>query len=356
MNQNIKVISKGNTPYYTSQGLSTKKLNCKCDECRCSSTSCPICKTQGCSSVTLSETLSLLSRLTYKAHLLSSRIQKHITLKYPITNEYITLDKIILLRDSILRYKNRLLRSSQLDNPCNCDKKIHKIFENAKSLLGVGYSVEKSYYYSQVTNVPELEDGLIIESAALNDWLVENPYCAPVDQWEKLAYHVCGTLGVDIEIEEIKCNLTFDIVKEQLPIDALSALSVGSLTKKYGINNIRTPDQCKVDWEILIEEIGCDLNFDVYLDLVNECNLSYDIVREVYECGLSFSTTSGKYELIGKNFTYDLADIDFKSPITTYSSLQLTSSQVKNKSVSKDKLNKFLSDYSLNVDQFLKLK
>jgi hypothetical protein len=356
-NLNVIYTSDNNKPYHTSQSsIGANKLFRK-SKCKCNG-NCK-CKSQGCPVINIDNTLELLARINYTINSLTDKIYNNIKYKFPLeSRDKIKLEKLILYRTAIRRYKHRLIRSENLEHKCNCSSKIQRIFENARQLLGVGYSLEKSIHYSLSTNVPELEDGLIIDSTKLNSWLVKNPYCAPVDQWEKLAHYVCGTLGVEIEVEEIKCNLTFDIVKESVPLGVLSGLSIGKLAAKNGIHNIRTEDQCKLDWEILVEEITtCDISYDLYLQLVKDCNLSYDVIREAYDCGLSFSTRNGKHQLIGKNFTYNLSDIDFKSPITTYSSLNLSGSQLSTtNSLDKSKLDNLLSDYNLTSKQLKTLK
>ncbi len=354
---NILFTSKNNRPFYTSNAVASKQLfnkkNCKCNgNCSCK-------KSQGCNVISLQDSIELLSKINYKITTLSEKVINNLQHKHPITDlEVDSLKRLIVYKEAILRYKNRLIRSESLNTHCICNKNIQKIFENAKNLLGVGYSPERSLQYLLNSNIPQLEDGLLIDDSNFNSWISKNPYCAPVDSWEKLSYFVCGKLDIDIEVEEIKCNLTFEIVKETIPLNTLAGLSIGNLARKNGYSNKRTNDECLLDWEILVEEENkCDLNYDLYLQLIRDCNLTYDVIREAYSCGLSFTTTNGKYKLVGKNSSYDLSEINFNSPITTLSQLNLNQKGLTpGNSIDKNKLNNLLTDYNLTEKQLRKLK
>lgn len=356
---NILLVSKNNKPFHTSTSVAGSrrlfdKRSCKCgnyDSCKC--------RIQGCEVISLQDTLDLISRINYKITLLSDKIKNNLVHKHPLTNEKEHIQRLLIYRKSLTRYKNRLIRSENLNTPCKCvsDKKIQRIFEQAKHLIGVGYSPEKSLHYLLTNNIPSLEDGLSIDATNLTNWLSKNPYCAPVDLWEKLAHHVCGKLQVDIEVEEIKCNLTYEILKESIPLEVLTGLSIGGVAKKNKIYNKRSSDECKLDWELLVEEVKCDLDYDVYISLVEDCNLSYDIVAEAYNCGLSFTLNNGQCYLEGKNFSYKIADINFNSPITSLESLSLDGVKFSNThSIERTKLEKLISDYALTEKQLRNLK
>ena len=358
----ILLTSKDNKPYYTSHKYKSNSTyntkNCKCG--KNSSLGCKCNKgPQGCNVITLQDALDLLARINYKIAALSEKVINNLTIKTPITiSEDDSLRKLLIYKRSILRYTNKLVRGESLKRDCVCPKTIQMIFENAKQQLGIGYSPERSLHYAINTNVPELEDGLYIDESKFNSWIAKNPYCAPVDSWEKLAYFVCGKLDMTIEVEEIKCNLTFEIIRETIPLNTLAGLSIGNLTKKNGYSNKRSNDECKLDWEILVEEENkCDLSYDVYLQLVRNCNLTYDVVREAYGCGLSFKVTNGKYQLVGKNSSYDLSEIEFNSPITSLSQLNLNQKDLTSgNSLDKNKINSLLADYNLTEKQLRKLK
>jgi hypothetical protein len=353
------LVSKDNKPFHTSNSvIGSRKLFNK-NSCKCGNTSCGCKKSQGCTTVDLQETIKLLSRINYKTSTLSEKVRNNLTRKHPLTNEKEHLEKLLVLKKSISRHKNRLLRSVNLNKvskSCISDKKVQKIFEQAKHLLGIGYSPEKSLHYILASNIPVLEDGLIIDSSNLNSWLVEYPYCAPIELWEKLAYRICGKLNIDIVVEEIKCNLTYDIIKESLPLEVLSGLSIGNITKRNNILNKRSSDECKLDWEILVEEQDCDIDYDVYISLVEQCNLTYDIVAEAYKCGLSFKLDNGQCILEGKNFSYNLTDINFGSPITSLETLEEDGIKFSTNTLERVKLEKLIADYQLNEKQLRKLK
>lgn len=362
-NIDVPLVAKGNKPFYTSQSIigqnklfDTRKCKCKG---KCDSSNCTCSKRQGCNIISLQDSLDLLARINNKISMLSDALYNHIVYKYALTSTgKQTLDGLTLYRESILRYKNKQIRSENLDKDCVCPRNIQLIFEKAKNLLGVGYSPEKSLHYSMSSNIPVLEDGLTWDSSGLNTWLSENPYCAPVDMWEKLAYLVCGKLDIDIEVEEIKCNLTFEIIKESVPLGVLSGLSIAQLAKKNGFMNTRSNTECGLDWEILVEKIDtCDLDYDVYLELIKNCNLTYDVIKEAYSCGLRFETGSGVATLVGSNFSYDLSDITFNSPITSFEDLIIEGiSLTPGHSIEKAALEKLLSDYQLTEKQLRKLK
>jgi hypothetical protein len=344
-------INQGN--YYTSNGPKPKVCkcggNCKCKRpCGCGS-SCVKCTT-----VSLDETLQLLSRINYKIVTLSRVLKENLVDKFDATVEESKLEKLVILREPILRYKNRLINEGK---QCLTSGAIQLIFEKARHLLGVGYSPERSLQYTLNSNVPLLEDGLTIDDSKLNSWLLKNPYCAPVNEWEKLAYHICGNLDIQIDVEEIKCNLTFDIVKEALPLSVVSGLSLAQIAMKNKFLNIRTEDECKLDWELLVEEIpGCDMDYDVYIKLVKDCNLTFDIVKDAYECGLSFTVKDGQTYLNGKTFQYDLSEINFNSLITNYKSVSIDGAKLSADHILDKDLLSFGSDYKLTEKQLRNLR
>lgn len=354
----IPIISEDNRPFFTSNAVASKKLFDK-RKCHChhnGNHNCKCNKIQGCNTVALEDIVSILARINYKIASLSEKVYNNLVYKYPLTNEQNHLDKLIIYKNSLSRYKNRLVRNAALCKTCEFDNKIQGIYEKAQGLLGIGYSPEKSLKYALDQNIPELEDGLIYSDAKLNSWLSKNPYCAPVGQWEKLAYHICGKLGIDIEVEEVKCNLTFDIIKESIPLEVIAGLSIGQCAKKKGILNKRSPEECKLDWEILVEKIDCDLNYDVYISLVKDCNLTFDVITEAYNCGLSFETSNSQHYLKGKNFTYNLSDIQFTSPVTSYSEFLAEGIALSENTLDRKKLEKLLSDYHLTEKELRKLK
>lgn len=354
----ILYTSKNNRPFYTSNSVASKQLFNK-KNCKCNNDVCSCRRVQGCNQISLQDAIDLLARINYKITTLSGNLIDNLTKHIPISKEDdYKLRKLLVYKRFIIIYKNKLIRSENLKTDCVCNKNIQLIFEKAKECLGVGYSPERSLKYVLDSNIPELEDGLTIDGSKFNTWISKNPYCAPVDSWEKLSYFVCGKLDIDIEVEEIKCNLTFEIVRETIPLNTLAGLSIGNLAKKNGYSNKRTNDECRLDWEILVEEENkCNLNYDVYLQLIRDCNLTYDVIREAYGCGLGFTVTNGKYQLVGKNSSYDLSEIKFKSPITSLSQLNLNQDDLTaGNSISSNKLNSLLADYNLNEKQLRKLK
>jgi len=359
-NIDVPLVSKGNKPFYTSNSVAKNKLfdtrKCKCKG-KCKSNNCKCKSTQGCNAISLQDSLDILARINTRISSLSEKIYNNIVYKYEIKDERDAIDRLFLYRSAILRYKNKQIRSEHIEKDCVCPKNIQLIFEKAKHILGVGYSPEKSLHYSVTKNIPLLEDGLIWDDSNLNAWLSANPYCAPVDQWEKLAHFVCGKLDIQIEVEEIKCNLTFEIIKETIPLGLMAGLSIGQLAKKHGILNRRSDGECQLDWELLIEKINtCDLNYDAYLQLIKDCNLTYDVIEQAYACGLKFDTANG-YKLVGTNFTYDLSDITFNSPITSYSELLIEGIKLTpGHSLDRQNLEKLLSDYNLTEKQLRKFK
>lgn len=361
-NIDVPLVSDGNKPFYTSASTVAKnKLfdtrKCKCKG-KCSENGCGCKRKQGCNLISLQDSLELLARVNNKISTLSDKVYNNLVYKYDLSNEVEQLDRLLLYRAGIMRYKNKLMRSEAVNKDCVCPRNIQLIFEKAKHILGVGYSPEKSLHYTLTKNIPILEDGLIWDDSNLNSWLSKNPYCAPVDQWEKLAHFVCGKLDIDIEVEEIKCNLTFEIIKESVPLGVLSGLSIGCLAKKNGIYNRRSDKECLLDWEILVEKINtCNLDYTAYLQLIKDCNLTYDVIQEAYACGLKFDTTNGKYKLVGNNFSYDLSSITFNSPITSYKDLLIEGIQLTpGHSIEKANLEKLLADYNLTEKQLRKLK
>src|SRR4029078_6277222 len=116
----ITIISEDNRPFYTSNAVASKKLFDK-RKCNChhnGNNNCKCNKVQGCNTTSLDDIVDILSRVNYKIASLSEKVYNNLVYKYPITKEKDNLDKLLIYRGSLLRYKQRLVRSAALCKTC----------------------------------------------------------------------------------------------------------------------------------------------------------------------------------------------------------------------------------------------
>lgn len=72
-----------------------------------------------------------------------------------------------------------------------------------------------------------------------------------------------------------------------------------------GLKITRTEQECKIDYDLLLEKHNCNLKYRTYLKLI-KCNISFNLINEALSSGLNLSVRSntpylttpmGEYEL-----------------------------------------------------------
>lgn len=245
------------------------------------------------------------------------------------------LEKGVIILDEIKRIKNVIKEDSLT---CICVANAQLIVEKANNFYKrCNLKLSKSCRNDQYTDVSKKDQ-----------WNFSNPYCVSRQSWEELAHRVCGELGLMVEITQNTCDFLFDVSRDVISCDLLYAMSVYSAEVcKYNLTITRSKKECKLDWKMLTEKHPtCDLNYKQYAELCLGNNISYDIIAEVYNSGLTFeienktpylcSPTSGDFKYAFDSFTFK----------TCLSSRDFTMKKLEFKLSTTELKSKYLSDYN----------
>ena len=214
---------------------------------------------------------------------------------------------------------------------CLCPEEISKLYSNAASLLSEIKNTRKS----------DKQDGDIDVSNEIT-WIKNNPSCSSREQWERLSHIICEFLEVKVTTTEIKCDFTFDVVRQEINCDILTGLSLAEKACELNVKPKRTEAECKAEWKVFIESFPNGPDFKTYKAALKTHNLTYETVKAIYAAGLTLGLNKiGTCTLNTALKSYDLSDISF--------SKLLTSDNIQNGLIStsiQTDLKKFLTDYN----------
>lgn len=161
--------------------------------------------------------------------------------------------------------------------PClkTCD--IQYIIEKALDIIGIDCTGLSRQDY-------------VVDNSNELSWIAQNPYCVAKADWEKLSRKVCDIIDLKIDIEQdtdLACEITFDIVKNQITCDVLAAIDFYVEACEIGLKVDRTEEQCEFDYQLLLEKHPeCNMELSLYKDLVECYNMSFDIIDSICNAGL----------------------------------------------------------------------
>ena len=260
------------------------------------------CTDGGCCTINYGEIESLIydikERVIFLTDSIVSRLKNGVGCTKNDFKNIVTLN----LYSSVLEKAKKLLYYEAKN--CICDDKLCNLKENVLELL-------------KLPCYPDCRLDIVLSRENELAWIAQNPYCVSREKWEALAYHVCDGIQLEIQKDEIRCDIAFDIIKQVIPCDLLVSFQLRKEMCDLDFKINRTKEECKLDYELLIEQTNCDLEFKEYLCLI-DCNLSFDMIKQVYGCGLRLEIDKN-----GKNpriFTplnsYGLNELGFKEKIT----------------------------------------
>lgn len=225
------------------------------------------------------------------------------------------------LKREIKRYKHKV--------QCLCSQEINHLFETIERF-------EKCD--TAATNVLVQTD---------ENWVKQNLLCASREDWEQYALALCSLLKLEIRVDRLEsldttCNIAFEITKSQQFCDILIATAVIQHACEIGYSLNVTKQQCKLEWELLLEKNpDCDIDLQTYISC-KEAGLTYDVIQLILDAGLNIQTQDGELFLLGLLQEYKLNSLFFtQMPPNT----EETSSFYKDP---KSFVQKYLREYNLN--------
>lgn len=159
--------------------------------------------------------------------------------------------------------------------------------------------------------VPELKD-YCIDKSREDEWVVKNPYCRSYEDWEKWSKFLCEKLHLNISSETEKLtSLILEITQETITPNVLLAISAYTeVRENLNLKISRSDDEIKLDFKLLLEKIpSCNLNLNIYQEMIKNHKLSFDIVKTIYDEGLSLELTKQNVELKTPVNVYNLSQL-----------------------------------------------
>lgn len=170
--------------------------------------------------------------------------------------------------------------------------------------------IEKSIKIAGKTPCPKNRLDIVIDETQLNKYLLSAPRCVSYDTWNKFSRYLCGKLGFTLKVEKEMCDISFELTRKIISCNLMYALSIKRDLCNLGYSIKKTKDECKVEYKILLEQVpNCDLEFKTFLSFTNKHQLSYPIIKEVYESGLSLLEVDGDAVLCSPINNYKLTEI-----------------------------------------------
>lgn len=250
---------------------------------------------------------------------------------------------ILSIDNSILTIQNKISQFSEkylfqlenrydLNEDCSFDdfykiKKLNVYLDILNKLKeqkfqGSGYCIDESEYNLLVEKIIDITgkecknllDSIYIDNSKEDIWAFKNPFCRSYESWEKWSKFFCGQLQMELTLEEEKIpELMLEISREIISPNVLLAITAQKEVKNLNLEISRTVEESKLDFQLLIEELDeCDLVETQYVDLVQVQGLSYDMIKVIYESGLSLVTDDKEVYLKTPMNTYKISDLSGK--------------------------------------------
>lgn len=166
----------------------------------------------------------------------------------------------------------------------------------------------------------------VIDENLKNKWIIESPNCVSREKWEKISYLICDAFNLDIKVVNLTqdcdldidvvsvnqlCDLTFQITRNLIPCDVMVAVSVYQEMCDLDLTINRTEDESELDYKILIQDSQVLFDLATYKKLIDS-NLSFDIIKTVYENNCSIDIIEDNLILTTPMGVYPLNALKFK--------------------------------------------
>ena len=257
----------------------------------------------------------------------------------PVTLEQ--FEKLMIFREYINHYYQSLKLNCDFGI---CPNEIQKILEVTSKLIDLNFHINEDF-----SNVK-------IDDSQFDEWVLNNPYCVSYEDWEKCLIKICPKVGIEVTDVKAVCNFMYGIISTQITCieKLLYTFDVIELARKNKCFDISiNTNNCKLDYETIVEKHKCDLDFNTYISLIN-CNLSSKAIDNLLESNLdlgfdsknnnpivylngnSYNLTDIKVTLKNYDYTDDLLNLskeefgklEINTLINSYNNSQLINSEI----------------------------
>lgn len=149
-----------------------------------------------------------------------------------------------------------------------------------------------------------------------DEYLVLNPGCQPYEVWERALIKVCHEIGFTIKDKSSACKISYDILISSIEDNCKLFYTIDIINKAKAQNcfdiNITNLASCKNDYNILINNIKCDLSYEVYIQIL-KCNVSSKALENILSNNYGVSVEDNEVLLHKNGNSFKLSDITIKN-------------------------------------------
>lgn len=193
----------------------------------------------------------------------------------------------------------RLIKDQEISGNGSCmdQETVQCLVEKIKGILGKNCKTPLS--------------DIFIDDSTEDVWAMAHPHCRSYEEWNKWTKYVCGKLSIELKTETKSQNLIFEISRKTVTPNVLMAISAHVDARTLDMEITRDDDEVDVDFSLLSENVELlNLTKGQYNTIVKDNNLSYDIVKTIYDEGLSLEIDENNMvNLVTPVDKYNLADI-----------------------------------------------
>lgn len=207
------------------------------------------------------------------------------------------IDSNIVKLNVLLKSLNRIkLSFLHIDEYCLPEYIVQSIIEKAIKEVGSNCGLKRV--------------DITVDDSQLSSYLLSGSVCVSYESWNKFSHMLCDKLGFTIKAEKQKCDLSFDITRKVISCNLLYSLQVKKELCDLGYSIKKSANDCKIEYKLLMEKHpDCDLEYKAYLSFVRNHSLSYPILDEIYESGLTLLEVDGEATLCTPINNYKLTEI-----------------------------------------------
>lgn len=181
---------------------------------------------------------------------------------------------------------------------------------------------------------------IYIDDSKRNEWNILNPYAVNREKWEKLYYEVLSPISYTYEEKIIACDITFNILKDKVPIEVLLGILVSNVAcalnynlskKKLKIIDMprvtNNPIICTIDSEITLKDLSCKLKTELK-QILKDCRKDFQINNDYIDCAAYYKIFNQKHcdkldystysKLIDCNISPQLINLIFDNNLNIY--------------------------------------
>jgi hypothetical protein len=220
------------------------------------------------------------------------------------------------------KYSNSATYESNIKNRIKRLSVYHSIIRRLKQqvLCGSSICLDRVSLQGLVEKITRLvgknchisNNDYLIDDSKEEQWVIKRPFCRTYEDWEKWAKYFAGKLKLELKTETEQLNkLILEISRETITANVLLALSAYTEAREnLNLEINRSDEEIKLDFELMLEKVsGFDLSLDVYVEMIKDHKLSFDIIKTVYDEGLSLDISGEKVQLKTPINAYTLEEL-----------------------------------------------